>query len=54
MKVGEDGYVENSEVKFSRMVSMDDVFTVVGLKREEKKRKSHPLLVNVWLIIRTM
>lgn len=39
MKVGEDGYVENSDVKFSRMVSMDDVFTVVGLKREKKKGK---------------
>lgn len=37
MKVGEDGYVENSDIKFSRMVSMDDVFTVVGLKREKKK-----------------
>lgn len=39
MKVDEDGYVENSDVKFSRMVSMDDVFTVVGLKREKKKAK---------------
>ncbi len=39
MKVGEDGYVENTDVKFSRMVSMDDVFTVVGLKREKKKEK---------------
>jgi hypothetical protein len=37
MKVGEDGYVENSELKFSRMVSLDDVFTVVGLKHEKKK-----------------
>jgi predicted secreted protein len=37
LKVGEDGYVENSDVKFSRMVSMDDVFTVVGIKREKKK-----------------
>ncbi|RHW31176.1 hypothetical protein D1B31_22580 [Neobacillus notoginsengisoli] len=37
LKVDEDGYVENSELKFSRMVSMDDVFTVVGLKREKKK-----------------
>ncbi|WP_409274015.1 YdeI/OmpD-associated family protein [Neobacillus sp. SCS-31] len=37
MKVGEDGYVDNSDLKFSRMVSMDDVFTVVGLKREKKK-----------------
>ncbi|SET48242.1 Bacteriocin-protection, YdeI or OmpD-Associated [Oceanobacillus limi] len=39
LKVGEDGYVGNSDVKFSRMVSMDDVFTVVGLKREKKKSK---------------
>ncbi|WP_459503447.1 YdeI/OmpD-associated family protein [Bacillus sp. C1] len=39
MKVGEDGYVENSDIKFSRMVSMDDIFTVVGLKREKKKVK---------------
>lgn len=37
MNVGEDGYVGNSDLKFSRMVSMDDVFTVVGLKREKKK-----------------
>ncbi|WP_338452871.1 YdeI/OmpD-associated family protein [Niallia oryzisoli] len=37
MKVGEEGYVENSDLKFSRMVSMDDVYTVVGLKREKKK-----------------
>lgn len=41
MKVDEDGYIQSSDVKFSRMVSMDDVFTVVGLKREKKKaRKS--------------
>ena len=40
MKVGEEGYVENSDLKFSRMVSMDDVFTVVGLKREKNKTKS--------------
>ncbi|MBU8915855.1 YdeI/OmpD-associated family protein [Bacillus sp. FJAT-29953] len=37
MKVGEDGYVANSDLKFSRMVGMDDVFTVVGLKREKMK-----------------
>ncbi|MEQ2528095.1 YdeI/OmpD-associated family protein [Bacillaceae bacterium CLA-AA-H227] len=37
MKVGEDGYVANSDLKFSRMVSMDDVFTVVGLKQEKRK-----------------
>lgn len=39
MNVGEDGYVGDSDVKFSRMVGMDDVFTVVGLKREKKKAK---------------
>ncbi|PFK31236.1 hypothetical protein COI93_21355 [Bacillus cereus] len=39
MNVGEDGYVGNSDLKFARMVSMDDVFTVVGLKREQKKAK---------------
>jgi len=39
MKIDEDGYVDNSDVKFARMVSMDDVFTVVGLKREKKKAK---------------
>ncbi|PEF73491.1 hypothetical protein CON94_20770 [Bacillus pseudomycoides] len=39
MNVGEDGYVGNSDIKFARMVSMDDVFTVVGLKCEKKKVK---------------
>src|SRR5690554_4710561 len=39
LKVDEDGYVQHSDVKFSRMVSMDDVFTVVGLKRGKKKPK---------------
>lgn len=37
MKVGEDGYIGDSDLKFGRMVSLDDVFTVVGLKREKKK-----------------
>lgn len=37
LNVGEDGYVKNSDIKFSRMVSMDDVFTVVGMKKEKKK-----------------
>jgi hypothetical protein len=37
LKVDEDGYVDGSDIKFARMVSMDDVFTVVGLKREIKK-----------------
>lgn len=39
MKVDEDGYVADSDLKFSRMVSMDDVFTVVGLKKEKKKAR---------------
>ncbi|GGB62449.1 YdeI/OmpD-associated family protein [Fictibacillus barbaricus] len=39
LNVGEDGYVGDSEIKFARMVSMDEVFTVVGLKREKKKIK---------------
>lgn len=42
LKVTEDGYVGNSDVKFARMVSMDDVFTVVGLKRQSKKIKKSP------------
>ncbi|OTX81356.1 hypothetical protein BK726_24430 [Bacillus thuringiensis serovar londrina] len=29
--------VGESDIKFARMVSMDEVFTVVGLKREKKK-----------------
>lgn len=37
LNVGEDGYVGESDIKFARMVSMDDIFTVVGLKREKKK-----------------
>lgn len=39
MNVGDEGYIGNSDFKFNRMVSMDDVFTVVGLKREKKKVK---------------
>lgn len=39
LKVGEDGYIEDSDLKFARMVSMDDVFTVVGIKHEKKKIK---------------
>ncbi|MET3506225.1 YdeI/OmpD-associated family protein [Halalkalibacter oceani] len=39
MNVDEDGYVAGSDLKFSRMVSMDETFTVIGLKREKKKAK---------------
>lgn len=42
MGVGEDGYIGDSDIKFGRMVSMDDVYTVVGLKREKKKVKKTP------------
>jgi hypothetical protein len=31
-----DGYVGKSSIKFARMVGLDDVFTVVGLKEEAK------------------
>ncbi|EEM28641.1 hypothetical protein bthur0002_24860 [Bacillus thuringiensis Bt407] len=40
LNVGEDGYVGESDIKFARMVSMDEVFTVVGLKREKKKQRN--------------
>lgn len=40
LNVGEDGYVGESDIKFARMVSMDEVFTVVGLKREKKNNKN--------------
>lgn len=39
ISVDEEGYALNSSLKFSRMVSFDDVFTVVGLKSEVKKTK---------------
>ncbi|WP_099223370.1 YdeI/OmpD-associated family protein [Listeria costaricensis] len=32
----ETGYIENSDLKFSRMVGLDEVFTMVGLKRDAK------------------
>jgi Bacteriocin-protection, YdeI or OmpD-Associated len=35
----EEGYVLGSSIKFSRMVSLNDVFTVVGLKSAQKKAK---------------
>ncbi|NIK71313.1 YdeI/OmpD-associated family protein [Paenibacillus sp. BK720] len=36
----EDGYIGTSEVKFARMVGLDDVFTVVGFKSEARKKGS--------------
>ncbi|MFD1953216.1 YdeI/OmpD-associated family protein [Paenibacillus thailandensis] len=41
----EDGYIGTSGIKFARMVGMDDVFTVVGLKAEARsavKKASRP------------
>ncbi|PLS08545.1 YdeI/OmpD-associated family protein [Neobacillus cucumis] len=35
----EEGYVLNSNIKFARMVSLNDVFTIVGLKSTPKKTK---------------
>lgn len=34
----ENGYIGTSTIKFARMVGLDDVFTVVGLKEETKKQ----------------
>ncbi|HEY4552543.1 MAG TPA: YdeI/OmpD-associated family protein [Bacillaceae bacterium] len=36
----EDGYVGTSNIKFARMVGLDEVFTVVGLKEEAKGKPS--------------
>lgn len=35
----EEGYVHGSNLKFSRMISLNDVFTVVGMKAAPKKAK---------------
>ena len=34
----EDGYVGTSTIKFSRMVGLDEVFTVFGLKEDAKSK----------------
>jgi hypothetical protein len=34
----ENGYVGTSNIKFSRMVGLDDIFTVVGLKEDSRNR----------------
>jgi len=36
IEANEDGYVRESNIKYSRMVGLDDVFTVVGLKEDSK------------------
>ncbi|MFK4566762.1 YdeI/OmpD-associated family protein [Enterococcus sp. UD-01] len=35
----EDGYVEGTTLKFNRMVSLDEIFTVVGIKNMPKQQK---------------
>ncbi len=37
MPTDEEGYILNSGLKFARMVSLNDVFTVVGLKSKKRK-----------------
>lgn len=37
---GENGYLGTSNIKFARMVGLDDVFTVVGLKEESRNTKN--------------
>jgi len=38
MGADEDGYIGSSSIKFARMVGLDEVFTVVGLKEDSKSR----------------
>lgn len=35
----QDGYISNSTLKFNRMVSLDETFTVTGMKNVERKVK---------------
>lgn len=39
LEADEEGYIPGSPLKFARMVSLDDVFTVVGLKFQDKPVK---------------
>ncbi|MGX7263917.1 YdeI/OmpD-associated family protein [Enterococcus crotali] len=36
----QDGYIKNSTLKFNRMVSLDETFTVTGMKNVERTTKS--------------
>jgi hypothetical protein len=40
VEMDNDGYVFNSPIKFNKMAAFSEVFTVVGLKYEEKRKKS--------------
>lgn len=35
----ENGYIGTSNIKFARMVGLDDVFTVIGLKEDSRSKK---------------
>ena len=35
-----DGYVNDSPIKFNKMAAFNDVFTVIGLKHEPKRKKT--------------
>ncbi|MNP05143.1 hypothetical protein D3C76_970880 [compost metagenome] len=37
----ESGYIGTSDIKFTRMVGLDDVFTVVGLKEDAESKDKH-------------
>jgi hypothetical protein len=38
----ETGFVHGSNLKFSRMVSLNEVFTVIGMKAQPEKKKASP------------
>jgi hypothetical protein len=41
LHVNEEGYVPGSSIKFSRMISLNEVFTVVGMKSEPPKKSKN-------------
>ncbi|MCU7557170.1 YdeI/OmpD-associated family protein [Macrococcus capreoli] len=40
LKVMDDGYIQGTDYKFNRMVSMDEVYTVVGIKYVPERKVS--------------
>lgn len=40
LDANEDAYIGGSTIKFARMVALDDVFTVIGLKEESKSKNT--------------
>lgn len=39
LKVNQEGYIDQSDYKFNQMVKLDDVYTIIGLKRTVTKKK---------------